>query len=256
MTKAISSIRAKAPLVVKKRKVTNIRFDGKPFSKRDNIELDMTKQGLSDVKFLLRQITYLETQAQIKIDNLPTRMAVDSRENKPLHAVERRTEVTYGNELDINMMKAVERNVRSSASMNAVTPSGKSLSSAGSWEWRYVEKPGKGELGVVIRNYNIKSVAIGSYLIYRPTVTIVGIENMFAARSDAGKPLLGPGRSGGVGFMAKGISKIKRSRLLKNYTIRIVFTQRFAIPGEQYSHGTPVVIVKAKRNRRYAKVRI
>jgi len=245
----------KAPLVIKKRKTTTIRLDGQSFGRRDNIELDMTKQGVADIEFLLRQITYQESVAQARINNPATRLVVDGRENKPLHAVTRNTEVTYGTELDVAMMKVIERNVRSSIQSNAVSSEEQSLGSSSNWEWRYVAQPGKGDIGVKITGYKLKSVAIGSYLIYRPKNNMMGIANMYAARQDVGKPLYGSGRSGGMGFMAKAISKIKRTRLLKNYTIRIVFTQRFALSNEIYTHGTPVVIVKAKRNRRYAKVK-
>jgi len=260
-----------APLVIKKRKVINVRIrgefagdlDDRLIGKKDSLTVDVKNQTEADIKYLLRHITIAETEQQIKLKNPPTRVAVDNREGKQLALVERKTEVTYGNFLDRAMLKFVERSLFSAIHTLAVNAEGKALGSKAYWEWRYVANPRKNKYSRKLPK-NLRSIRVGSYLILKPRSNMVGLANMFAARKDAGWPedrWLGPGSSGGRGFMSRSIDMVKRSNLLKNYTIHVVFTKRFRVKGEVYRKNnpagplTPVIIIRAKRNRRYARIK-
>jgi len=244
-----------APIVIKSRKTSAISFDSgggrSKISDRDTITLDMKKQGLSDIEFLLKAITIEETKAQVKKGNDPSSLVVDNRQNKPLHTAKRRVEVTFGNFLDQLMIKAVERTLMNEIRKAVKDDSAKLLGSIGNWEWLYAEKS-KGKAAPV-NPRTMTAIAIGSLLILKPKSNQAGIQDMFAARRDAGwedADLWKKGRSGGMGFMAKSINKLKRTRLMKNYSIYVVFTQRFKLSNEIYSHGTPVIVIRVRRRSR------
>jgi len=243
--------------VIAKRQVTNIRFMGEAFGKRDLLSVDMNKQSLSDIQYMLKALTIHDTQIEIKNGNEPTRLAVDGRETTFLAHAKRKTEVTFGNTLDMLLIKAIQRELMSAIKTNAVKPADAALGNMSNWEWAYAEK--SGEAASPVQIHTVKSLKIGSYLILRPNSNMVGLADMFAARKDAGWApgrWLTKGRSGGKGFMAKGVDKLKRTRLMKNYTIHVVFTQRFKISDEKYSHGTPVVVLRARRNKGYRKIKV
>ncbi len=245
-----------AKLVIKSQKTTNIRFLGESFSKRDNIVLDMGKQGLSDIQHLMKEIVIHDTDIEIKKGNDPTRLVVDNKETTNLKYARRYVEVTFGNKLDLLLIKSIQRELMSAIRQYAVKPADAALGSMVHWTWAFARKPGQVAQPVNIND--VKSLPIGSYLILKPTSNMVGLADMFAARKDAGwspGKWWNKGRSGGRGFMSKGINKLKRTRLMKNYTIHVVFTDRFKVPSEKYSHGTPVVVLRAKRSR-YSRVRI
>lgn len=247
-----------APLVIPKRKVTNVRLLGKPIGQRETITGEMSRQSIADLEYLIKAITIQDTEIEIRKDNEPTRLIVDNREGKALSTVKRKSEVIFGNFLDTQLIKFIQRSLMSSIKSNAVSPEGKELGTMAYWTWAY--SPKAGQIATPVRIDQIKSLPYGSMLILRPRSPDVGLQNMFAARKDAGWPAwqwrTRKGRSGGKGFMFKGINRLKRSRLMKNYTIHITFTDRFKVAGEKYSHGTPVVVMRAQRNKRYRRIRI
>jgi hypothetical protein len=231
-----------------------VRLNGAAVGFRETLFVEMSKQGLSDLRYLLKSITLEDTQQQINQENFPTRLAVDNKESTSLAAVQRKTEVQFGNTLDQLLIRAIERSLMSSIRSNAVSPKQAAFGSMSYWEWAFAPKVGQQAASINVTD--LTALPIGSYLILRPKSGKIGVANMYAARKDAGVPLGGPGRSGGRGFMAKGISALKRSRLAKNYTIRIAFTQRYKLGDELYSHGTPVVVLRARRNVGYRRLRI
>ena len=289
---AVTALKGRPPLVIKARKTTTVSLDpAKPRTRgasRDNLTLDMSKQGLADVRWILREITYEEMRQQARIDNPATRVVVDNKEFKPIETAQRKTEVTFGNILDKLLIKTIERSVvaavrgsgLASRPEGLVPKSGKATSlglsrgyhainAIGGWEWSFVEK--RGVPGAVINITKLANLPIGSSLIFAPRSPYAGLLNMVAARIDAGweehrlyyvdddrgvnQKAPSTHRSRGKGFMSKAINKIKRSRLMKNYTIRVMFTERYARRNERYGRGTPVIVIQARRNQRYKRIK-
>ena len=261
-----------APLVIKKRKTTRIRFQGEQIGERDNLVLDMSKQGLSDVIYYMQGITIQDTQKEIDKGNDPNILVVDNRDGKALRDVQRKTEVYFGDKLDKLLIKTIQRNLSANIRSRAGNPADRALGNiAGNFEWLYSETS-RGTATPVDIN-RVTTLPRDSFLVLRPTNNTVGIADMLAARKDAGWPsstyngnarnamikmgeekAFGDGedkRSGGVGFMGYTTQKLKRLRLMKNYTIYAVFTQAYKLPDELYSHGTPVIVLRAKRKRGY-----
>jgi len=200
---------------------------------------------------------WVDTDTEIKKGNDPTRLVVDNRETISIAQAKRKIEVTFGNLLDMLLIQMIQRELMSAIRTYAVKPEDAALGTMANWGWAFAEKPG--QVAIPVRIDQVKSLPVGSYLILKPTSNMVGLADMFAARKDAGWPQskwFHSGRSGGAGFMQKSIAKLKRTRLMKNYTIHVVFTQRFALPDEKYSHGTPVVVLRARRGKGYRTIRI
>lgn len=284
---AVTRLAGKPPLVVKARKTTRIGTDPiRPrvrTGSRDNLVLDMEKQGLTDVRWILREITYEEMRQQQRIDNPATRVIVDNREFKPIETAQRKTEVTFGNILDKLLIKTIERSViaavRNSGLSSLPQTSSRGatgpafglhgINSIGGWEWKFVEKRGVG--GVPLNITKLANLPIGASLVFIPRSRYAGLLNMVAARIDAGwsenrlyytddergvnQSAPSTHKSGGKGFMSKAINKIKRNRLMKNYTIRVMFTSRYKVPGERYGRGTPVIVIQARRSRTYKRIK-
>lgn len=241
-----------AQFVIERKKVIDIKLLGEKVSTREDFLVDVGKQSLSDIRFLLRAITVQETVNQRRLNNQATRLIVDNREGKPLAAAQRKTETQFGDQLDHLMLKAIEKSIKG-LMKNAVrrvlknTPSLRpdekagiaALASGGNWEWRYAAKAT--EQARSVDPYRLGGLSPGALLIYMPQSRYASLANMLAARIDAGWKggnLWKRGRSGGRGFMERGVSRIRRNRLLKNYDIKIAFTRKFALPGEIYHPGT------------------
>jgi hypothetical protein len=221
--------------------------------------------------WLLQSITVQETDQQMKLDNPPSRLAVDGREKKPLHQVKRRVEVTFGNTLDRLMIKTIERSLSNFIRSTLPAKDVRGLDRVSSnWQWLYIRE--RGATPIIGNPLNQKSLQIGSMLILRPRphMKYAGMQNLMAAKIDVGKrpftiaqletpgpggrdyrekrpPNSGEGRSGGHGFMRKAIETLKRNRLLKDYTIYSTHTLEYENINEVYMHGTPCIIVRARR---------
>jgi len=243
---------------------------------RESLTLDLGKQTLSDIQFVLTEIAVQETRGQIKADNPPSRVVIDNREGKPLEFAERKIEIDYGEFLDKLMIQQIERSVLASVRSSGLTSAGTAtgepgkgfafIASKSDWRWLYIETPGTTAKPITNPAQTLGAMAVGSTLIYMPKSEYAGLLNMVSARIAAGwskKRLYysqkkqkvptygakegGKYRTGKKGFMARSIDKLKRNRLLKNYSIRVGFTGKFKLTNERYSHGTPFISVRAKR---------
>jgi hypothetical protein len=241
-----------APMVVARRRT--VKFGDGTSGQRESINLDMTKQGLSDIQFLMKAITIEDTRKQEKAGNPATRLAVDSREGKPLKYAQRRTEVTFGSFLDRLLIRNIERELIMSIRRTTQRRTGK-LQNINNWEWIYYEK--KGDPGKKMNPRRLNTLPSGAKLVLRPTRSIpyASWANWAVARKgqdvtpSRGKNK-GVTRTTNQGFMAGSIKKLKRSRLSKNYTIWISFSKQYQVAGETYPHGSPSIVVSAKRKRR------
>lgn len=247
---------ARAPIVIPLTKTTVVRLAGEQIGIRKTLNVDMSKQGLSDLRYWIKEITIDDSQQQINRENPPTRLVVDNKESNHIDGVQRKTEVQFGNLLDQEIIRGVERQLMSSIKANATTPNQAKYGNMQYWEWALA--PTRKDIAKPIHMTRQIELPPGAYLILRPkpNVKLMGMFNMWAARKDAGVPLSGPGRSRGRGFMAKGINTTKRSRVTKNYIIAAMFTKMFQNSGEIYKHGTPVVVIRSRRNTGYRRLRI
>jgi hypothetical protein len=257
--------RLKLPRPTIKRRKVNVL--GQQIGQREILSYDLKLQTRKDLKSLGIQIVNIDTTQQLKIGNDPSRVVVDNREGVPVHAFRRKIEVTFGDFLDKELIKAIERNLRaailkSSTAINILSRSGlgdtgflsvDAIAGRGAWEWLYV--PPDGAKRVVNPMTDIPALPRGATLVYRPKVKFVGLANMIAARMDAGVRgqdlFKAIGKTGGVGFMAEGINAVKRVMPFRNYVIFATFTKRFNTSGDTYRRGgMPCIVVRAARKRK------
>lgn len=264
----------KAPLVITQNKTHNVNLNRARVGTRETLNLEMKAQSLADVQWMLRAITIDEVQQQRRLDNEPTRFIVDNREGKPVHLAQRRTEVQFGNTLDQVLLKAIERALLQEISSdvqkvinqvpnltNLQKAGFRMLSTSGGWNWLKLDRNNK---AIPFNPYKAQALNAGESVIMVPRSEYASLMNMFSARVAAGwtgQKLWERGKSGGSGFMRRGIDKIRRGRLLKNYTITAGFTVKHAIAGEIYYGGykgrrgspkrTAFIRIKARRVGRY-----
>jgi len=226
------------PNVVPKRKV--VRLAGQQIGEKESLSKDIDTQSTADLEFMLREITIEETAQQIKLDNPPTRSIVDNRENKPLKYVRRKTETQFGSALDKAVIKAVERSLAKAITKTTDVETGKLSSIRSQWNWIFIPAgAGKGATGKPINPLRLKAFPQGARLILMPKLDYVGIVNQYVHASD------------GKGFMAMAVAPLKRSTLLKNYSISVGFTNRFKIKSKIIDkQGTPFISITARRKTR------
>lgn len=262
------------PLVIKQREIVDVRLNRQTVAQREEMILQIQTQSLADVRSALRAITIQETDKQIRIKNFPSRVVVDNREGRPIDMARRRIEVTFGSGLDQLMIKALENAVKqslryqvarvlkhSSVLTDAEADGLRGLMGGAAWEWRYTE--GRGKRATKVNPYRLGSIPAGAMLVYSPKNKYAAFANMLAARMDAGwsprDMRFRRGRSGGRGFMRKGVEKVRRSRLLKNFDITVAASRKFLVSREIYHPGTGSkrtpktsfhIIIRARRRTR------
>jgi len=243
---------ANAPLVIPRRRV--IRVGGQAVAERETIAIEIEKQILSDVRHLLKEITIEEVIQQDRLGNESTRLAVDNKETKPLKYAQRKTEVDFGNFIDMLVIRTIERELRSAIRRTTQKRTGK-LQDLNNWEWVIFKK--KGSRGKVITPNGKTLLEQGTKLVLRPTsrIAYVSWANYWVAQGGQSfTPTRGKNkgitRTINQGFMAQSIGKLKRNRLFKKYTIWISFSKKYQVTGDTYPFGSPAIILYAKRKAR------
>lgn len=255
-------------------------------TERINLELDMAKQTRKDVTYLIQSITRVEVRQQERIDNPATRMTVDGSPVKPLEKVQRRTVTTFGNELDYNMILAIEKSLKRSIKRFLPTRvSARTRDWLGYWgrnglddirqKWGWYYKPpgAGGYRRVTHRELKDMNIEIGSRLMLRPhsSAGAVGYLNHIAKSIGRGiTARRGPNKGqtrvdNSKGFMGHSIYALKRSRWSQNYTMYVTFTKAFQTAGDHeisntqknskvpetrgfnWKHGTPYIVVVARQ---------
>ena len=275
--------------VVPKRRV--IRIAGEDFGTQETfgLAIDVKNQTKADIAAIIVGITLAEADQQEALDNPVTRQLIDGSATKPLLAVQRRSVLWFGNEFDMALIRAVEKNLRQAIKRflpNRVTSSVKRYwgkwgwpeiaDVQASWDWYY-----KSPTDVIrrISRSELKSLIMppGAKLILRPKESsdiAVGYLNHIA-KTWGLKSTARRGANKGVtridnthGFMAHSIKTLKRSIWSRNYTIYISNTKRRQTMGDRraksenvWSHGTPYITIIARMRtnqrgtfRRYRKV--
>lgn len=241
-----------APQVIPKRRV--IRVGGEEVGSRETVVQEIGKQSVEDLRFIIREIVHDEVRTQDRIDNEATRLAVDSREHKPLQYVERRAEVDFGNYIDMLVIRTIKRELINAIRNTTGKRTGK-LQNINNWEWVYFQD--KGSKGRRIKPSGKIFLNMRSKLVLRPTARIpyASWANWkVAQRGQSFTPTRGKNkgvtRTTNQGFMAQSIAKMKRNRLFKAYTIWISFSKKYKAAGDTYPHGSPTIVLYAKRKAR------
>lgn len=251
------------PVVGDKRRTVRIGGEART-AQTINLQADIKKQSAEDIRTFMKLITIDETEQQGKLGNEPTAISVDNVPSKPLAKAQYRTDVVFGSLLQRAMVAAVEIELAKSIKRLGYVDTGQLQKVRQSWEWLFV--PGKGEAAERINPMSIKFMPIGAMLILRPKVEYAGYATVIN-RTAGGATYQGeyaarkgraPRRGTGVtGFMGDAAQRLRRSRHFKRaFSIYASYSKRNRTHGDDYRHGTPVIVVRPRVTRAKRRVRV
>lgn len=234
--------------IVRERKVTRL-----PSGKRNltfeteivRLAIDIDNQSLSDIHTLIANIVVDETDKQIRINNPPTRFEVNRREGRPDGKPIRNVQVLYGTELASRLMSVVE--IELAKHIRLMTTKNHPLRVA-RWQWFYLPFKGRKK---AVEPHTIKSFGFMDQLVLVPQTHLAGMADFEAANYGQarwkGDKRRATAKGNKQGFVGRTAQRLKRKNIFANFSLYGTFTQKYAYSGERYKHGSPILIIVAKR---------
>ena len=230
-------------------------------SQRIDLGIDIEKQGLEDIAYMVQSLFVGEIQEQGRAGNPANTMIGDNRTMRALSdigRVKRKAVAMFGVTLAKAAMVEVERELAKNISRATNAKTGK-LSNIGTyWKWVHVSKGRQITLG---SPQDIKDFATGDVLILKPTLDYATIVNNVVAAS--GSHTYSRGRKASkrtvaMGFLGKTAQVVKRRTVFRDLTIYAARTEgrsaQFTLRGEKSNQGTGFLIIRNARARKYRKV--
>ena len=241
------------PTVIEKKKV--VKVGGEALSvQRNVVGLDVKRQTVADIQNLIKLITAEEVENQERLGNPATALAVDNSTTKSIKDVQRKTEVAFGNLLQVAAMRMIEMTLATNIKKATASKSGK-LSNMSNWEWLLVTPT---ETRIVTKS-TLPTMGIDDRVILRPKLKYAGLVNSLVAQSSLKSGFSRTTRKNNpkkkirgrkMGFMGATSQSVKRSRFLKLFSVYAGTTKAFMIPGEYMTDiGSPCIIVRPRRGR-------
>jgi len=243
------------PLVVPKSRSVNLAGQ---VGTRETLGAEIRAQSKADLHNMLVGIAREDTEQQERMGNPPQLVEVDNRTNKPLDQASRKVVVLFGTLLARAAMRMVETELRNAITRSTVARSGR-LSSASSWQWRYI--PAGGVARVVSSSSPPQTFSRGDKLVLVPVdVPYATAVNRAVANSGGLKKTATRtrqdiksaerlGRShvaSRLGFLAAATRAVRRRSEFKQFAVMVEFTKTHAVAGEVYSHGTGVITIRPR----------
>lgn len=224
----------KPPLVIPSKKT--IDLGGGAILTKETLGVEVAQQGIHDIRFMMADITQVETQHQIDIGNPPSLLMVDGKTDKLVEDIQTRAQVIFGTVLAKEAMDMVAREVQRQALSQILYDTG-ALTDPSNWHWLFIQK---GKAAVVIGDASqLPSFSQGDSLVYYPfSVPHAGWANMMSRRMDKRK-----------GFMARASSAVRRLPVFKQFAVFALHTSKYAVPGNDYPHGTPIIVIRPRVRR-------
>jgi hypothetical protein len=241
------------PLVIDKKRTTNLGGGLSSTSLTTNIGIDISKQSLADVQNLLRGIALEELARQERLGNRFSRIFVDNQEGKNILQAQRLIVATFGNRLEAIAMRVVESELSRAIAMTTQVRTGKLRDIRGSWEWVYFAN--RNDTGKPVTADLIASMPAGSFIVLRPKIEYVGWVNMHVKNSGKGSITKtirrgenkGTKKVSNVGFMALATNRITKKKLFKSFSLWAGFSTQFTASGDKYPYGSPYIAIRSKR---------
>jgi len=248
----MSSISVSAQVkTTQKRVAGSTKFGSNKFS----IGFAIKETSVAEIRQFCIGLIDSEVDKQIQLGNEPTRLIVDGREGVPLEKFDKNARVLFGHFLERGAMRLVEQQINkqlkrtrihfmyrfNGSKWQTIT---KPNQTTNGWGWVFYEK--KGDKGKPVSQSTQSSLLPGSVLVYMPMTKEavelaswlnhafvthghkrqVGTKRGNARRAATGK---------GDGFIASTTAKLRRHKLLKNFTVRGGYTNKHAGPGETWN---------------------
>jgi hypothetical protein len=233
------------PTVIPKTRTINV---GGQAGTRQTFGADVMLQSRADLHSMLVGIAGEDTAQQIRLGNRPQLVEVDNRTNKPLDQAQRKVVVLFGTVLARAAMRMVETELRNAISRSTVARSGRLANIGASWEWRFI--PRGGTARVVTSANPPTTFARGDMLVLVPVrvpyATAVNRAVANSGRLTSTRKRKGTKTTSNMGFLAAASRAVKRRTEFKQFAVFAEFTQAHAVPGEVYSHGTGVLVIRPR----------
>jgi hypothetical protein len=228
------AIPKKPPLVIPSKKT--IDLGGGVTTTQEILGVEMAKQGIHDIRFFMADLMQVETQVQIDLGNEPSLIMVDGKTDKLMEDIQTRAQVMFGSLLAKEAMAMVEREVQRAALSQILYDTG-ALTDPANWHWLFIRK-GEGSRPVGDPS-QLPPFSQGDQLVYYPfAVPHAGWANMMSKRMDKSK-----------GFMARATAIVRKAPIFKQFSVRVLYTSKHAVPGNDYPHGTPIVVIRPRIRR-------
>lgn len=202
------------------------------------LPVDMSKQGLADIRWWLQDIIEDEVAKQERLNNPPQILLVDGT-TKPIATVRAKIEVIFGAFLQRAVMVAIE-----GALHNAIVGNldkvrkrsrGKLANIAQYWEWVYLT----GNTSTILAGpQDLKTFLNDDRLILRPKLPYASTVSILV------------GIRTGQSIMRRAVLAVRNQAPFRSLTVTSGFTREYATPGEVSKYGTPFISVRVKRPRR------
>jgi hypothetical protein len=226
----------KPPLVIPQNKT--IDLGGGARTTQEIFGVEIAKQGIHDIRFFMADLMQVETQHQIDLGNEPSLIMVDGKTDKLMEDIQVRAQVTFGTVLAKEAMDMVAREVERAIYTALLIDTGATLN-PNNWHWLFKQK-GKGAV-VIGAASQLPSFSQGDSLIYYPFgVPHAGWANMMAKRAKGSRK---------KGFMAQASAAVRKSPIFKQFAVFALYTSKYSVPGNDYPHGTPIIVIRPRIRR-------
>jgi hypothetical protein len=224
----------KPPLVIPKNKTIDLGGGARTTQEIFGVEIE--KQGIHDIRFFMADLMQVETQHQIDLGNEPSLIMVDGKTDKLMEDIQTRAQVTFGTVLAKEAMGMIAREVERAIYSALLIDTGATLSPA-NWHWLFKQK---GKAATVVGDASqLPSFSQGDSLIYYPFgVPHAGWANWMAKKIHGRK-----------GFMAQATAAARKSPIFKQFAIFSLYTSKYSVPGNDYPHGTPIIVLRPRLRR-------
>jgi hypothetical protein len=230
------------PLVVPKRRTSKV---GGVRTGKDTFLQEIVTQSIEDVRSLAKNIIEDDTTQQVRLDNQPQRVVIDSDPLTKLEALRFKGEVIFGDTIQSLLLKAVEIELAKAIRTRLGAANSRELANTqANWQWTLVSG---GRSTTVSSGSDIGFLGSDDYMVLAAKLNYAGVA---AARSAGGS-------SAAMGYLRLATSKLRRSTLFRNtFAVRGFFatdTSPNRLPDELWNStfyaGTPCIVVRIKKRK-------
>lgn len=245
------SIPSAPPLVIAK---TRTRTIGDESITQQTLNVEIQKQGIADVQWMLRSIAAVDTADQIDLGNPPSAVTVDNKPARSFDDAQRKIVVLFGSVFASAAMRVVEHELRANIDRTTDARTGRLHGVTANWRWRLIV-PGKGSQ-VVTSATTLPPFTRGTTLVLEPAgvpyATLVnmrvrGTGKLMTPRTARGtrKAKGKPARS--LGFLGATVRALRGRNEFREFTVAVVFSKDHEVPGElSKKQGTGSIVIRLK----------
>ena len=235
-------------IAVARRRVFNVSSGGSAVT--ESLRIDVTNVSKSDIQSMMISIVAEETANQSKMGNPPSITEVDGSKSKPVSQVYKKVTVLFGVQLARSALKQVERLLSENISATTSAKTG-ALSDMSNWEWRHIRN------GRTIPLAESINFGPRDFLVLRPKLGYASAVNKrvaYGSNSLTYNPANAKRvakRNQKLGYMAATARQARQVSELVPFSVSVVMTTAFKVPGELRKIGGTAYLIIAPRRVKY-----